>query len=925
MTHISRLVRRAGLSLAMATLLAGCFEPNTAQLIANGKARLEKKEFRAASIDFKSALQKEPNNAEVRFLLGKALLDLGDFSGAGVEFAKAREAGYPNDEVAPLTATVLMLSGQPDKLIADLGGVVLKAPQRQAELQAALATAYGAKGQFERAQAAVDAALQADANNMVAQLARAQLLMARGDAAAALAQVDRTVAAHPASGRPWVVKAELLRSTGGAADTIVEAYRQALAADKRDIQARVGLIEQYLQRRDWATVEQQIVELDAAVPNSLQSRYFKALMAFEKRDLDAAQASSQQLLKAAPDHPPFLQLAGMVEYERGNYLQAMAHLNKALPSSAAPVAVRVLLARAQLKAGDARKALAFVLPVLESDQASSEALAVAADCYQELGEAEGALRMYARSAKLNPDDARSRTLLALSKLADGRTDQAMSELKSVAASTASTEAEVVMVINHLRNRRFDEAAAVIDGLEAKQPGAPVAPYLRGRLALMQGQKDQARGFFEQSLSRKPDYEPALSVLVGMDAEEGKLAQVVARHEKWVAAAPKSVEARLALIAARARAGAKPDEIRAQLEEAIKLFPASDLPRLNLVAHLIDRGDSKQAVQVAAEAVARFPEHAGLLQAQGVAEMADGNYNQAAQTFGRVANLRPGAVEPLMSLVELELARKDSRAAVNQLRKVLSLRPGYLPAQARLIAVLAQMGRGDEALRVAKEVQTQAPAEAWGWQYEGELQASQGKKVAAAVAFRTAHAKRPTDETAIKLHRTLLVAGQTAEADKLLADWKARKPDSPVFNAYLGDQALARREFEAAEQAYRKVLATQPGNVAVLNNLAWLLHRAGKPGAVEMCEKALAVAPNSPAVMDTLAEIHAAGGRLDKALALQKQAVELEPAQGVRRLHLAKYLIQSNKKGEARGELQRLAELGDAFAQQDEVRKLMSSL
>jgi putative PEP-CTERM system TPR-repeat lipoprotein len=921
-----RPVRLAGALLAASVLLAGCFEPSAAERVTSGKARMEKKDYRAAVIDFKNALQKDANHVEARFLLGKALLETGDLQGARVELDKAREAGYSNDELVPVMAAALMLSGEADKLIADYAEVTLGAPKRQAELQALLATAYGAKGRYAQARTAADAALQADPDNLVAQLAVAQLLLAAGDSSGALAQAERTIKAHPASARPWLAKADLLRSSGGEPAEIMAAYREAVRLEPDNMAAHVGVVELLLRQRDFDGMQKQIADMDKVRPGSLQGRYYKALLAYEKRDLKTAHEMSQQLLKVAPQHAPFLQLAGMVEYERGGYLQAIAHLGKALQTTTSPVAVRVLLARSQLRAGDPQKALSFVQPLLEGGQATAaDVYSVAADSYTALRDYEAAKAMHAKAVKVNPGDARGRTMLALATLGEGRTEQAMAELQSVAASSTGSEAEIVMIMAHLRAKRFGDAIAVVDGLERKQPGEPVAPYFRGRIAELQGQRDKAREFYEQAVARRATYDPAVVALAAMDLDDGKPAQAVSRYEKLVAAAPRSVDARMALIAARARVGAKPAEQRAQIEEAIKLFPDAELPRLTLVGHLLDQRDAKAALQAAADAVTRFPEHPGLLQAQALAELAAGSPNQSAQVLAKVIALRPSSVEPLMHMVDVELARKDMRAAIAQLRKALSLQPGYLPAQARLIALLARTGKTDEAMTVVKDVQRRSPNAAHGWMYEGELLAVKGDKTGAAAAFRTAHAKGPSDETAIKLHTTLVVAGQTAEAAKLVDDWQARQPASPIFNAYLGDQALARRDYAGAEERYRKVLAVQPSNVPALNNLAWLLQRSGKPGALQFAEKALALAPDSPSALDTMAEIQDGMGRSDKALALQKRAVELDPERPGHRLHLARYLIKNNQKAEARGELQRLAALGGSFGQQEEVQKLLSSL
>ncbi|MDR7271178.1 putative PEP-CTERM system TPR-repeat lipoprotein [Pelomonas saccharophila] len=924
--HKLRPVRLAGALLAASLLLTACFDEGAPQLVASGKARMEKKEYKAAAIDFKNALQKDSTQVEARFLLGKALLETGDVQGAWVELSKAREAGFNNDELVPVMAAALILRGENDKFIAEYADVQLTAPQRQAELKAALAIAYGGKGKYVQARAAAEAALQADPNNIVAQLAIAQLLMVSGDKTGALAQVDKTLKAHPESSRPWVAKADLLQASGSEPADVMAAYREALKLDKGDMQAHLGVIQLLQRQRDFDGMQKQLEELEKVQPGGLQGRYFKTVLAFERRDLKTAFELSQQLLKVAPQNPRFLQLAGMIEYERGGYLQAVAHLGKALANSPTPNTVRVLMARAQLRAGDPRKALSFVQPLLDNDNpAPADVYSVAADAYLQMGNSEAAKRMYTKAVKINPGDTRGRTALALADLSEGRGDRALAELKILAGADSGIEADVVMAMAHLRSNRLDEAVAVVDGIEKKQPGKPIAAFLRGRIEQLRGHRDKARAGYEESVKRSAAYLPAATALAAMDYEEGKPAAAVGRYEKVVAADPQSVEATMGLISAKARNGAKAEETRSQLEAAIKRFPEVEAPRLGLVSHLLEIGDAKGALQAANDGVSRFPDNPFLYEALGVAESTTGNFNQAAQSFSKMAALQPNSVQPLMRMEELQEARKDIPAAIVQLRKVLSMKPDHLPAQVRLITLLSRTGKSAEALALAKTVQTQSPNEPQGWTFEGDLLASQGKWPGAIAALRTSFAKRPAEDTAIKLHRALLSGGQPAEAAKLEAEWLAKQGDSPLFNFYLGDQAMARNDFERAELRYRKVVDAQPGNAVALNNLGWLLHRAGKPGALDMVEKALALAPNTPAVIDTAAEIQAATGHLDKALPLQKRAVELNPEQPMHRLHLAQYLIKNGQKVEARTELQRLAALGSNFSQQQEVQKLLASL
>jgi putative PEP-CTERM system TPR-repeat lipoprotein len=916
----------AGVALASALLLTGCWDKSAEQRVASGKARMDKQDYRAAVIEFKNALQQDASSAEARFWLGKALLESGDVQGAMVELLKAREAGYKKDDLVPAIAAAMILRGDIDKFIAEYADVQLADAKQQSELKAALATAYGARSRFDKAQAAADAALRADPNNIVAQLAVAQLQMVRGDMSAALAQVDRTAQAHPNAARPWVTKADILQIGNAPAADVIAAYAEAIKRDDNNFAAHLGTIGQLMQMRDLDGAEKQIAALEKVQPDNLQVAYFRTMLAMERRDLKTAHEGAQYLLKAAPSNARFLHLAGAIDYERGAYLQAIASLGKALPNAQNPIAVRVLLARAQLRAGDPRKALTFVQPLLDADSnMPPEVYSVAADAYLQAGNGESAKKMYAKVVQVDPKDTRGRTVLALANLREGRPEQAVSELKAIAAGAGGGEALMALIVADIRGNQLEKALAGVDDLERKLPNQPVPPFLRAQIEQRLGHPAKARELFELALVRQPTYLPAVAALTAMDEADGNVGAAVKRYERLVAADPTSVVPTMGLISLRARAGVKPQELQAQLEAAVKRFPGAADPRIALVTQLLEQGDTKAALQAANEAVSRFPDNARIHEMLGLAEMRSGNINQATQAFSKMASLLPHAAEPQVRLAEAALARRDVPSAIQQFRKAISVKPDYIPAHAKLITLLSRAGKFDEALAQAKALQTQQPALPFGWTFEGDLQASKGNKTAAVTALRTSFAKAPGGETALKLHRALLAADQRAEADKLAAEWLSKQPNDPKFNFYLGDMAMGRKDYDRAEQQYRKVIAAQPTNAVALNNLAWLLHRAGRPGAMEFAEKAVALAPDAPPFMDTLAEIQAAAGQWEKALALQKRVVELSPDEPSHRLHLARYLIKNNKNGEARVELQKLVQLGASFAEQEEVRKLMSSL
>jgi len=150
-------------------------------------------------------------------------------------------------------------------------------------------------------------------------------------------------------------------------------------------------------------------------------------------------------------------------------------------------------------------------------------------------------------------------------------------------------------------------------------------------------------------------------------------------------------------------------------------------------------------------------------------------------------------------------------------------------------------------------------------------------------------------------------------------------EDATFTFHLGDAALGRKDYAAAERLYQDVIKLEPNNAAAFNNLAWALSRQDKTDALGYAERANQIAPNQPAFMDTLATILAEGRQYDKAITLQRKALERQPTNSALKLTLAKLYIKAGDKAEARRELDKLASMGPRFAAQAEVSTLLKSL
>ena len=230
-----------------------------------------------------------------------------------------------------------------------------------------------------------------------------------------------------------------------------------------------------------------------------------------------------------------------------------------------------------------------------------------------------------------------------------------------------------------------------------------------------------------------------------------------------------------------------------------------------------------------------------------------------------------------------------------------------------------------ALTTARTMQKQDPNQAVGYVLEGDINASEKKWDAATSAYKTGLQKAASTELAIKLHNVLNASGKGGEADKFAAGWQKDHPQDAAFILYLADGAIARKEYGLAERNYQAVLKLQPNSAVAYNNLAWVTAKLNKDGAIAYAEKALAIAPNQPAFMDTLAVLLSDKNQHPKALELQKKAVALQPEAHLFKLNLAKIQIKAGDKAAAKATLEEIAKVGDKFGGQAEVATMLRGL
>ena len=925
--RLIQFLRLFATSAAVATLafLHGCGSETESDLVASARSHLAKRDSKAAIVQLKAVLQQNPQSGESRFLLGQALLESGDAAAAIVELNKAIKLQYSNSDVLPLLARAMLQAGQDKKLIELYSQTKLQDPSAVADLQTSLATALLHQGSREQAEAALEVALSASAEFAPALAVKARIKAAQGDFDAAAAIADRILEKNPNDYLAWNIKGDVGMFGKPDKAAAMLAYRKAVKIEPRFLHGHEVIMTVLMRDNDIAGYKAQLAALRKALPGHPKTRYFEAQLALLEQDTAKARDLSQQLLRRAPDDVQLLQLAAMTEYQSHALGQAETYLNRALQVAPASAFTRRLLAQVHLQNGQSEKALAVLAPLLTVGGGDAETLAIAAEAELVRGNAPLAEQYFLRATKLNPADARIRTAAALARLAKGDADAVFAELEMIAATDSGTVADLALISGRLRKKDFAGALRAIDVLERKAPDKPLAHYLRGRVLAAQTNVGAARASFERALVIASGYFPAAASLAALDVAENKMESARLRFAGVLKTDPKNSPALLALADIKSRSGAAPQEVEQLIRDAITAVPNDAAPRVLLVSHLLSQKRFKDALASAQEATAALPDNPQVLEALAQAQLLSGDNQQAINTYRKLAAADPKSPEPVLRLAGAYLVSKNWQAAAQSYRRALEIRPDLQLAQASLIALAIQDRRFDEALQVARTMQKQLATQPVGWVYEGDIKLIQKNFDASAAAFRTAFAKERAPDIAIKLYRTLELGGHTSEAVRFAAEMDKATPRDRIFQMYLGDNALARGDFAAAEARYRVVLFIDPRNILALNNLAFALVKQSKGGAVALAEQANELAPDKSALLDTLAMALAGEREFSRAISTQKKVIELEPANANWRLNLARIYILASDNAQAQKELEALSLLGNKFKAQAEVTRLSQSL
>ena len=318
--------------------------------------------------------------------------------------------------------------------------------------------------------------------------------------------------------------------------------------------------------------------------------------------------------------------------------------------------------------------------------------------------------------------------------------------------------------------------------------------------------------------------------------------------------------------------------------------------------LCAQGQVRAALELAAAALARFPQHAVLLCHCGAyaallqhADVAEAAYRQAIA-------VQPDYADAHYNLGLLLMEQQRLAEAEAAYQRALVIQPAYANAHFNLGILYKTQQRLPEARAAYQQVIALQPSHGDAQVNLGNVLVAMQRPAEALVAYRNAVALQPAHAVAqANLGALLLQHNHLAEAESALRTALALTPDSADAHTWfhLGDVLRAQSRPAQAEAAYRQALQIQPALVQAHVNLGALLLQQGRLDAAEAEQRcALALQADNVQALSNLGNVRKQQGRLREAEAAYRQAIEREPHSADAHYNLGLLLMEQQRTAEA---------------------------
>jgi tetratricopeptide (TPR) repeat protein len=677
---------------------------------------------------------------------------------------------------------------------------------------------------------------------------------------------------------------------------------------------------------------------------------------FAAEKYDDAEIEYKNVLGFGTMNPTAIGQLGRIYAKEGRLMEAHTFLVKATQLSPSVLPFELALSQVDVAFHQYSNAAPIALAILKAQPTNEEALLILAD-----STAPRTLPQTLQSLPNIDSNPAYHVVLGMTALREHKLEEAGNELKlAVAADPKSSEAYFAIAEMDAFEKKGKEAG---EALKMAADLAPMRSPVRSKyidFLIQSGHIEDGRKALQEMVDKAPDYIPGwvammnlalaekkyddaahdAGVILGRDNRNyegmlglgtvslarGDAAKAITEFENMNSLYQKSPQVKYQLAAAYLTSHDKVKGV-ANLNQALALDP-SYAPAALLLAQLdIRGGDPSAAVGLLTAFLKKNPSvaQAHMLLADAYLEQQRPDY--ALSVYRNLAAALPKNPQiPLRMGIVLAEQHSDSEARA-AFEKCLELDPDFVPAVEQLVNLDLAEKKYKDATAVAQQQIDKNPKAAEPWELLARVDMAQNNPARAAADLTKAIELDPDLPSPYLLLAQVYV--HSKEYDQALQKLNSLVGRTNDASAYLQIGAIHEelKQFDAARDAYEKVLTINPNSPPALNNLAYIyaVYLDNLDRAYELAQKARELMPYNPNVGDTLGWVLYKKGDYSRSLSILEDSAEKSPGDAEIQFHLGMAHYMMDEEAPARVALQHAVASSQDFPNKDEARSRLALL
>jgi putative PEP-CTERM system TPR-repeat lipoprotein len=667
-----------------------------------------------------------------------------------------------------------------------------------------------AQGQIDASLATYDQVLKLKPDNFSAHINKASIEVATGKLDAAQADIDAARKAMPKNLNVFYYQA-LLDYRKGKFSASLESLQSILRAvpDHMPSVLLAGAVQYALGSMPQA--QQHLKKYLAENPDNLYARRLMIATLLKTRQTEVALAQLQPLLKEqGQQDASVLALAGEAYMQAKDFNKATEYFEKVNAITPKNPKLHTALAMSRMAQGDQAHAIDELETAAKLDTQSTQPDVLLIMNYLRRHETDKAMAAANNLEKEQPNNPIAHNMKGAVYLAKKDMVSARASFeKALSLQPTYFPALMNLVQLDLQDKNPTAARKRLEGFLEKDKGNLRAMVELARLAISQGQKQEAESWLQRASQEHPESVQPSQLLVGFYLQAGEKKKALDLARKIQASNPQSPEL-LALLAQ---------------------------------AYLAD-GNNEKALDAYAQQAVLMPESASVQYRIAIVHMAMQNTQGATDALNKALALQPDYLEAKLALATLE-ARKGNREEALKMAQNIQKQHGKSPAGYILEGDLYM---GDKKPALAAKAYEQGmnigkSAPLLIKLHTALIQDGKGKEAESRLLQWLK--EQPTDvPVRIYLADTYLRAKERKLAIEQYETILQQQPKNVLaLNnlASLYQQEKDPRALEVAERAYQLM----PDNAAVQDTLGWILVEQGNTArGLPLLQKAASLAPES---------------------------------------------------------------------------------